>query len=259
MTPPSRDACPQDQPLLSGVFERFPRLKFVMTELGASWAPSLLAHLDGIIASIRKGSIGELKYRAEDGLTRSATEYFQQNVWLGASQPAQSDAKVRHLLPPDRFMWGSDYPHDEGTGPYTREHLRQIFHDVPEAEMRDILGEGPTLAPEQAVIFETDPTKAREIARKFMATYTRLPNYANNLLRHGFTEDDIKGPNGQSSDRLVDAICAWGTLDQIAARLKEHFDAGASHVCVQVLRDDLVALPREEWRELATLIPTFKK
>jgi len=122
---------------------------------------------------------------------------------------------------------------------------------------REILGAGPTLAPEQAVIFETDPAKAREIARKFMGTYTRLPNYANNLLRHGFTEDDIKGPNGQSSDRLVDAICAWGTLDQIAKRIKEHFDAGASHVCVQVLRDDLLALPREEWRELATLIPSL--
>ncbi|NCZ90288.1 MAG: LLM class F420-dependent oxidoreductase, partial [Actinobacteria bacterium] len=54
-------------------------------------------------------------------------------------------------------------------------------------------------------------------------------------------------------------ICAWGTLDQIAARIKEHFDAGASHVCVQVLRDDLLALPQQEWRELATLIPVFSK
>ena len=122
---------------------------------------------------------------------------------------------------------------------------------------REILGAGPMLAPEQAVIFETDPTKAREIARKFMGTYTRLPNYANNLLRHGFTQDDIKGANGQPSDKLVDAICAWGSLDVIRQRIKDHLDAGASHVCVQVLRDDLLALPSEEWRELATLIPEF--
>ncbi len=122
---------------------------------------------------------------------------------------------------------------------------------------REILGEGPMLAPEQAVIFETDPMKAREIARKFMGTYTRLPNYANNLLRHGFTQDDIKGANGQPSDKLVDAICAWGSLDVIRQRIKDHLDAGASHVCVQVLRDDLLALPSEEWRELATLLPEF--
>ena len=122
---------------------------------------------------------------------------------------------------------------------------------------REILGAGPMLAPEQAVIFETDPTKAREIARKFMGTYTRLPNYANNLLRHGFTQDDIKGANGQPSDKLVDAICAWGSLDVIRQRIKDHLDAGSSHVCVQVLRDDLLALPSEEWRELATLIPEF--
>ena len=122
---------------------------------------------------------------------------------------------------------------------------------------REILGAGPMLAPEQAVIFETDPTKAREIARKFMGTYTRLPNYANNLLRHGFTQDDIKGANGQPSDKLVDAICAWGSLDVIRQRIKDHLDAGASHVCVQVLRDDFLALPSEEWRELATLLPEF--
>lgn len=123
---------------------------------------------------------------------------------------------------------------------------------------REILGADPVLAPEQAVIFETDPTKAREIARKFMGTYTRLPNYANNLLRHGFTEEDIKGANGLSSDRLVDAIVAWGTLDTIAVRIQDQFDAGASHVSVQVLQDDLLALPMNQWRELATLLPKFQ-
>ena len=87
-----------------------------------------------------------------------------------------------------------------------------------------------------------------------MGTYTRLPNYANNLLREGFTEDDIKN----QSDKLVDAICAWGTLDTVRGRIKEHLDAGASHVSVQVLTEGLVELPKAQWRELATLLPEFR-
>jgi probable F420-dependent oxidoreductase len=122
------------------------------------------------------------------------------------------------------------------------------------AVAREILGSEPTLAPEQAVILETDPTKARAIARSYMGTYTRLPNYANNLLREGFTEDDIKN----QSDKLVDAICAWGTLDTVRGRIKEHLDAGASHVSVQVLTEGLVELPKAQWRELATLLPEFR-
>ena len=97
--------------------------------------------LDGIIASVREGSIGELKYAEDTALPRSATEYFQQNVWLGASFPGPADVEARTVLGEDRFMWGSDYPHDEGTGPFTREHLRQVMHDLPEDELRKILGE----------------------------------------------------------------------------------------------------------------------
>lgn len=125
--------------LLSGVFERFPRLKFVFTENAAGGLPEILANLDRVISNVNKGSIGELKYSAEQGLPKLATEYFQQNCWIGASFPGPKDAAIRHMLPEGRFMWGSDYPHDEGSGPFTREHLRLVFHDTPEAEMRDIL------------------------------------------------------------------------------------------------------------------------
>ena len=137
--------------------------------------------------------------------------------------------------------------------------MKLNFGMTPEhtAIARGVLGPDPMLAPEQAVILERDPAVAREIARRFMGTYTRLPNYANNLLRLGFTAEDIAGPDGQSSDRLVDAICAWGSLEQVAARIKAHFDAGASHVSVQVLSGDLVTLPTAEWRELASLVPEF--
>ncbi len=116
---------------------------------------------------------------------------------------------------------------------------------------REVLGAGPVLAPEQAVVFETDPTKAREIARRHMKTYLRLPNYTNNLLRLGWTQADVD----DATDPLVDAIVAWGSLDQIAARISAHLAAGADHVSVQVLPEDLRALPMAEWRELATALP----
>lgn len=117
---------------------------------------------------------------------------------------------------------------------------------------RDVLGDGPLLAPEQAVLLETDPTKAREIARKFMATYIRLPNYANNLRRLGYSDDDLGDATRPPSDRMVDAIVAWGTIDDAVARVKAHFDAGASHVSIQVLDADPLALPMRQWRELAS-------
>lgn len=116
---------------------------------------------------------------------------------------------------------------------------------------RAILGPDVLLAPEQMVVLETDPEKARAIARRGMKIYMGLPNYWNNLLRLGFTEDD-RAEGG--SDRLVDAIVSWGTLDAIVARVREHHAAGADHVCVQVLTDGTGGLPRREWRELAAAV-----
>ena len=126
--------------ILSGVFERFPRLKFVFTEGGASWLPETLQRLDYVITSVQKGSIGELKYTQDQALPRTATEYFNRNVWMGVSFPKPADMDVRGMIAPDRFMWGSDYPHDEGSQPYTREHLRLVTQDVPEDDLRRILG-----------------------------------------------------------------------------------------------------------------------
>jgi predicted TIM-barrel fold metal-dependent hydrolase len=132
---------PLVQFLLSGVFERFPRLKFVMTETGCRWVPPLLDRLDSVMAKIRDtGATGEIRYPREVVLPKLPSEYFVQNCWIGVSQPGPEDAAARGSLGPDRFMWGSDYPHDEGTFPYTREHLRQIFHGTSTGDMRDILG-----------------------------------------------------------------------------------------------------------------------
>jgi probable F420-dependent oxidoreductase len=115
------------------------------------------------------------------------------------------------------------------------------------AMAREVMGADALLAPEQGVVFETDPTKARAIARQHMNTYTRLPNYVNNLVRLGFNADEV----ANQEDHVVDAIVAWGTTEQITTRLKAHLDSGADHVCVQVLTDAPGTLPMKQWQELA--------
>ncbi len=122
------------------------------------------------------------------------------------------------------------------------------------AYARGILGGGPLLAPELKVVLSRDPAEARAIARQGLEIYLRLPNYTNNLLRTGFTEDDLADGG---SDRLVDRVVAWGGLDVIADRIAEHRSAGADHVCLQVLTEDPTAYPSTEWRELATLVPSI--
>jgi len=116
------------------------------------------------------------------------------------------------------------------------------------AYAREILGPDALLAPEQAVLLETDPSRARERARGHVERYLQLPNYTNNLLRHGLVEDDLQGVG---SDRLVDAIVAWGDEAAVADRVRAHHEAGADHVCIQVVGVEPGTLPREEWRRLA--------
>jgi probable F420-dependent oxidoreductase len=111
-----------------------------------------------------------------------------------------------------------------------------------------VLGDGPMLCPEQAAVLATDPDEARAAARLHMATYLTLPNYTNNLRRLGFGDDDFADGG---SDRLVDAIVVWGDEAAIAARVQAHLDAGADHVCVQVLGRDALELPMPQWRALA--------
>jgi probable F420-dependent oxidoreductase len=120
---------------------------------------------------------------------------------------------------------------------------------------REILATDRILAVEQAVVLETDATKAREIARAHTVRYLALPNYVNNLRRLGFTDADL---NDSGSDRLVDAIVAWGDLAAVIDRIRAHQSAGADHVCIQVLPADPQALPLREWRELAAALLTKK-
>jgi probable F420-dependent oxidoreductase len=115
------------------------------------------------------------------------------------------------------------------------------------ASARATLGPDPVLAPEQAVVLETDADRARGIAREYMGYYLKLENYARNLMRLGWAEEDITG----ASDRLVDAVVAWGDVDAIRRRVREHFNAGADHVSVQPLTEDPRVIPVAHLRELA--------
>ena len=116
----------------------------------------------------------------------------------------------------------------DGAHPYnvTPEHTRQA---------REIMGPGKFLCVEQGVILETHPARARAIARQFLTLYLGLPNYVNNWKRLGFSDADFAGGG---SDRLVDAVIAWGDESAIRARLEEHWQAGADHVCVQAIGAD---------------------
>jgi probable F420-dependent oxidoreductase len=104
------------------------------------------------------------------------------------------------------------------------------------------------LTVEQTVVFESDPAKARSIARAFAGAYLHTANYANNLKRMGWTDSDV---SRDGSDALIDAVVAWGDVDRIAQRVREHLNAGADHVCVQVVAEDEDDVGLEPLRELA--------
>jgi probable F420-dependent oxidoreductase len=117
------------------------------------------------------------------------------------------------------------------------------------ARARSILGSAPLLAPEVAVVLETDPGAARALAREYASLYLQLPNYTQNLRTFGFDDGDIEGGG---SDRLIDAVIPWGNAATIAARIREHHDAGADHVCLQVISSaGRGGIPLVEYRELA--------
>lgn len=118
-------------------------------------------------------------------------------------------------------------------------------------EARKALGDGPLLVVEQAVVLSEDAATARATARRHMKRYLDLENYANNLRRLGWSDGDIVN-NG--SDRLVDAVVAWGGADAITARVAEHARRGADHICLQVIRVDPAAPPTRELEAIANAV-----
>jgi probable F420-dependent oxidoreductase len=173
------------------------------------------------------------------------TPYSDMVAYLAAMQAAPFTAlaaaddppTVLAALGPKMLKLSADAA--DGAHPYfaTPEHT---------AYARDILGDGPLLAPEQMVSINSDIDRAREVAKAHMSRYLRLPNYVNNLLRLGFSDADVAGP----TNRLIDAVVACGPLDAAVARVYEQQAAGADHVAVQVLTADN-ELPIRQWSELA--------
>jgi probable F420-dependent oxidoreductase len=158
-----------------------------------------------------------------------------------ADQPVPVENRVLAALGPKMLELSATRAH--GAHPYlaTPDHTHQA---------RVVLGDGPLLLPEQTVLLAGSRDDARAIGTDWLRHYLELPNYANNLLRSGFSQDDLDSV----SDRLFDAIIAWGDEDAIAKRVNEHKQAGANHVCVQALIGDPSAFPREQWRRLAAAL-----
>ncbi len=170
---------------------------------------------------------------------RRMVEYLDALDALDA--PVHRDRRVLAALGPRMLELAADRA--LGAHPY----LVPVEHTE---RARRIMGEGPLLAPEVTAVLEPDPSKGREQARSFIRGYLTLPNYAGNLRSLGFSEDDL---DGGGSDRLVDAVVAHGDTDNVAARIREHRDAGADHVAVQLLRRG-EGIPLDDYRALASAL-----
>jgi probable F420-dependent oxidoreductase len=194
------------------------------------------------------------------------------NIW---SAPAPAVAESFHRIEsghPGRFLLGVGVGHPERTGEYVKPYDALVSYldeldaalvptsrrvlaalgprvlglaarrsagahpylTTPEhtAKARELVGGAVYLAPEHKVVLTTDAAKARAIGRRTVEFYLGLSNYVNNWLRLGFTEADVRKPG---SDKLIDAVVAYGTAEDIARRLAEHLEAGADHVAIQVL------------------------
>ncbi|EUA14114.1 F420-dependent oxidoreductase family protein [Mycobacterium kansasii 732] len=194
------------------------------------------------------------------------------NIWSAAAKPVAESFQRIDRAYPGRFLLGIGVGHPEATAEYRKpydalvQYLDQLdeygvpadrrvvaalgprvlklsaersagahpYLTTPEhtAQARELIGPSAFLAPEHKVVLTTDSEQARSVGRKALDIYFNLANYRNNWKRLGFSDDDIARPG---SDRLVDAVVAHGTPEAIAARLKQHLDAGADHVPVQVL------------------------
>jgi probable F420-dependent oxidoreductase len=188
-----------------------------------------------------EGVLGH-KYESPTAKLRGYLEGMAKMKYMGA-QPPEKPLTVIGAVGPKMLKVAGELA--DGAHPFnvTTAHT---------AEARKILGPGKLLCPAQMVLLETDPVKARELGRKALALSLTLPNYRNGYLRMGFSEKDLE--NG-GSDKLVDGIVAWGDEKAIRARIQEHWDNGADHVCIQPLRREGVKLTPEDEKVLEVLAP----
>ncbi|MEZ4217669.1 MAG: amidohydrolase family protein [Myxococcota bacterium] len=159
------------QLILAGVFHRFPKLKYIVTEAGCAWVPQQLQTLDWTWGRVRAGVAGEFEFAKDAATPEPPSFYAKRNCWYGASSPSPMELADREVIGTDRILWGSDYPHYEGTYPHTRLAIRHAFNDKPVPEVRRMLGDnaaelyGFDLAKLQKLADEYGPSVA-EVARK---------------------------------------------------------------------------------------------
>jgi predicted TIM-barrel fold metal-dependent hydrolase len=127
--------------VMGGVFERFPRLRYILMESGSVWAPRLMQQMDAMWMAWRAGYIGEIDTSRDPALKEAPSFYARRNCWYGASFPSVADVKGREVVGVDKVLWGNDYPHYEGCYPYSRENMRFAFAELEEKEVRMMLGE----------------------------------------------------------------------------------------------------------------------
>jgi len=154
---------------------------------------------------------------------------------IPGAQPPEKPKTVIAALGPKMLALAAELA--DGAHPYnvTPDHT---------AQAREVLGPGKLLCTEQMVVLEKDPAAARAAGRRTLSVYLKLPNYCNNLLRLGFTENDLAA---DGSDRLIDGLIAWGDEKAIRARLQQHLDAGADQVCIQSIpREGVTSRPADE-------------
>lgn len=165
---------------------------------------------------------------------RSYLQAMAQVQYMGVA-PAAKPKTVLAALGPHMLELAAELADGAHTYNVTPDHT---------ARARAILGPQKLLCPEQKVLLETDPATARSIGRAVLSYSLPLPNYRNNFLRMGFSEDDLAAGG---SDKLVDSIIAWGDEDAIRARIQQHWDAGADHVCIQSLaREGMASSPKDQ-------------
>ena len=163
------------QLMLSGAYEKFPRLKYILTESGCAWVKPMLQQLDRIHMGFKMGAIGEMNYAGMAWpLKERPSDYAARNCYYGASFPSKAELDGIDDIGEDRVLWGNDYPHYEGTFPYNLESLRLTFADVPEARRRKLFGENA------AALYKFDLERLRARA----AQHGPTPEQVNEPLPH---------------------------------------------------------------------------